>query len=351
MSRKPWAAPILTSVEAPTSLVDEQGKVIFGHFDGPVTTLGQKDFHYKTCMDSDASKWAKHFHYKQFQFVSIVTPHYIIGVALADIRYLGSAFCYLYDIKRGKLLESNWLKPLGLGYQTSASPFNGVAAISGRKGHFKMEIVDGVWHLTLQSLAIDAELSLQPAALSLPMAMCSPTGYNGWTYTQKHNGLKVLGRLFINDEPQPLQRVCAGYDFSAGYMRSETSWRWASINALTSTGSIGLNLAAGVNETGTTENVFWHDGERHLLGPVRFQFTRQPGGQSSGIWRVFSDNGQVNLRFSSVDSRFEKLNLWLLKSNFRQYIGYFDGYVIDNFGQKHEIINTLGLTEDHFAKW
>ncbi|WP_442800653.1 hypothetical protein [Shewanella sp. AS1] len=30
--------------------------------------------------------------------------------------------------------------------------------------------------------------------------------------------------------------------------------------------------------------------------------------------------------------RQEKRNLWLLKSNFRQYIGYFDGYVIDSDG-------------------
>ncbi|MCW1890289.1 DUF2804 domain-containing protein [Vibrio chagasii] len=31
------------------------------------------------------------------------------------------------------------------------------------------------------------------------MAMCTPTGYSGWTYTQKkHNALTVTGTLEIN---------------------------------------------------------------------------------------------------------------------------------------------------------
>ncbi len=47
-----------------------------------------------------------------------------------------------------------------------------------------------------------------------------------------------------------LDHARAGYDFSAGYMRRETSWRWASINAEINSTGIGLNLAAGVNETG-----------------------------------------------------------------------------------------------------
>ena len=43
-------------------------------------------------MDKPASRWAQHFDYKQFQFVSIVTKDYVIGAAIADIRYLASAF-------------------------------------------------------------------------------------------------------------------------------------------------------------------------------------------------------------------------------------------------------------------
>ncbi|MCZ8488432.1 DUF2804 family protein [Vibrio lentus] len=62
-------------------------------------------------MDTKANAWQRHFHYKQFQFVSIVTTTHIIGVAIADIRYLGSAFVYLYDIENNQLEECSWLRP------------------------------------------------------------------------------------------------------------------------------------------------------------------------------------------------------------------------------------------------
>lgn len=341
---------LLNTQKAPESLISKySGKPEFGHFDGFISSLGVNDFHYFNEMDKPAGRLAKHFHFKQFQFINLVTPRFVIGVALADIRYVGSAFCYLYDIERNKLIESSLLRPLGLGYQMSHSPGDGVARIAGRKIGIEFNIVEGQWHLTLETSQISASLSFTPLPLSLPMAMCTPTSYNGWTYTQKHNGLKVSGELLVNHEPQPLNQALGGYDFSAGFMRRETSWRWASINAHIAEGIMGLNLAAGVNETGACENVFWINGERHLLGPVHFEFERQ--GADSPQWRIYSDDGRINLVFNPINCRKEKLNLLLLKSNFRQYLGYYTGEIIDGGGHRYQLNNILGLTEDHYAKW
>ncbi|MCZ4337450.1 DUF2804 domain-containing protein [Shewanella colwelliana] len=336
---------------APDSLILPSGQVQYGHFDGPAQTLGLANFRYFDCMDKPAGWLANHFHFKQFQFVSVKTARYLIGVAIADIRYVGSAFCYLYDIKANRLVEATWLKALGMGYKMSDSPVSGEAKIASGKGHISFKLLDGQWQISLETALLSAQLSLEAPALSLPMAMCNPTGYSGWTYTQKHNGLKVKGSLSINHEPQPLNCALAGYDFSAGYMRRETSWRWASINAQVGESTIGLNLAAGVNETGCNENVFWVDGERHLLGPVQFEFSRQKSSPSQSSWRISGNDGQIELQFNAKNCRQEKLNLWLIKSNFRQYIGYFDGFIIDNKGRKHELARVLGLTEDHFARW
>ncbi|MCH1929304.1 DUF2804 domain-containing protein [Shewanella sp. A25] len=335
---------------APDSLINSKGYPHFGHFDGIVSTLGLSEFAYFDTMDRPASFWAKHFDYKQFQFVSIVTGRYVVGVALADIAYLGSAFCYTYEIKTNRLIEQTWLKPLKLGYSMTPSPCNGQAVIGREGGSIRFEIVDGLWRLILDTKRLKADVTLHPAALSLPLAMCSPTGYNGWTYTQKHNGLTVKGQLTIDHEPQPLNQAFAGYDFSAGYMRRDTSWRWASINGQIDEGVIGLNLAAGVNETGVTENVFWINGERHLLGPVQFDFDRY-GLPGNVIWRIYSHDGRIDLEFSARNCRSEKRNLLLFKSNFRQYLGYFNGSVSDLQGRRYQLNNVLGLTEDHYARW
>ena len=334
---------------APDNLINCHGEPVYGQFDGIVANLNVDDFDYYNVMDKPIGKLKKYFHYKQFQFVSIVTPHYVIGVAIADIRYVGSSFCYLYDIHHNQLTETTWLRPGNTGYSMGRSPKDSVTQMGRNTNKVQFEIVDGQWHLQIKTKNIDADIRLESPALSLPMAMCTPTAYNGWTYTQKHNGLKPVGTLTINQEPQPLNFALASYDFSAGFMRRETSWRWASLNADIEQGTIGLNIATGVNESGNSENVFWINGERHLLGAAQFNFSRHNGNKEG--WHIQSDNGQVDLHFTPRNVRSEKLNLILLKSNFRQFIGDYNGVIHDNSGKKYKLSNVLGLAEHHYAKW
>ncbi|MBT1444668.1 DUF2804 family protein [Shewanella sp. JM162201] len=324
------------------------GKPLFGQFDGPVASLGLDSFSATTDMDKPASWPHRYFGYKQFEFIAIHTPAYLIGIALADIRYLGSGFCYVFDKGRNRLHETHWLRPPG-SYALGPSPVSATSEMAGVRIHRH----DGGWavalNLLLDGLPLVADITLEALPLSLPMAMCSPTGYSGWTYTQKHNALSVKGTLCVNHEPQPLSRALAGYDFSAGFMRRETSWRWASINAMVDGRRLGMNLAAGVNETGSSENVLWLDGVRRHLGPVHFDFNRSAA--NGGSWRIWSERGELDLTFTPRGCRSEKLNLWLLKSNFRQYLGHFSGWVRELDGSQLRLEAVWGLTEDHFAKW
>lgn len=341
----------------PHCLMNSSGAPLFGQFDTPVENLAVDQFCYFNSMDKPANKLSKYFSYKQFQFVSINTGKFIIGAAIADISYLGSGFVYVFDIANNTLLEKSWLRPPGIGYKTSASPNNGCASIGSSVNNIEITITQGRWQLRINTDIISANLTLGPANNDLPLAMCSPTGYNGWTYTQKHNALTVDGQLYINHQAQDLSQTLAGYDFSAGFMRRETSWRWASINAHIGDSVFGLNLAAGVNETGSSENVFWLNGKRHYLPAVQFKFTRQRNSKlSTQPWHIVSTgiNGQpaqVDLTFTPINSREERLNLWLLKSNFRQYIGHYSGSIRDSEGNETIINNILGLSEDHFARW
>ncbi|WP_228289615.1 DUF2804 domain-containing protein [Shewanella cyperi] len=343
------AAHTLVTHEQLDCLLSKGGKPRFGHFDLPPRSLGSGDFPLHNEMDKPVSRLGRHFSFKQFEFVAIHTPRYVLGLAIADIRYLGSGFCYLYDKSAAKLYQKQWLRPPVASYQLGESPWQGESAMG--PVHFYRD--QGLWRVLLdtdiQGRQVRAELELRPMPLSLPMALCSPTGYSGWTYTQKHNALAVGGSLSVNHEPQPLGRALAGYDFSAGYMRRETSWRWASINAWLGEHTLGLNLAAGVNETGSSENVLWLDGVRQHLSPVHFDFDRHAG--EDGLWRIWSERSELELSFRPEACRKEKLNLGLLKSNFRQYLGHFDGWVVDTQGKKHQLKAVPGLTEDHFAKW
>ncbi|MCJ2375276.1 DUF2804 domain-containing protein [Vibrio sp. ZSDZ34] len=329
------------------SLITDAGQPQFGQFDNLFSDLGIDKFKYFNEMDGLASRWAKYFHYKQFQFVCIVTPDYLIGIAIADIRYLGSGFCYLYEIESNTLHEESWLRPMNLGYQTTPSSSFGQASIHHNAIQFLIH--EGEWRVKINTNGVQCDVQLTADQESYPLAMCTPTGYRGWTYTQKHNALGLAGELKVRGQTQDITRCLASYDFSAGYMRRETSWRWASLNAVVEGVGVGLNLAQGVNETGECENVLWIGNQRIHLGLVNFVFDRHKPYEQT--WRVSTKDGRVDLQFKPINTRKEKMNVYFLKSNFRQFIGHFEGYVIDTSGHRVELNQVIGLVEDHYAKW
>lgn len=331
---------------APRDLINHQGMPIFGHFDNIPHTISDEKFFYKTCMDRPASRFRKYFDFKQFQFVSIVTKSNIIGLAIADIRYLSSSFIYVYDKENNTLIDIKTLRPLWFDRKTSKSPFSGLTEI--KKSNLQFHIQDGHWRIKVSHPSIKIDAFLSPIKNSTPLALCTPTGYSGWTYTQKHNTLNIEGQITVAGKLVDLNGALASYDFSSGYMRRETSWQWANINGRNDSCTLGLNISSGVNETGTTENTLWVNGHKHAVSPVMFRINRE---KPDDAWAISSLQGDINLTFKPHKKRSEKINLWLLKSNFRQFIGQFDGFIFDQQGQKHCIDGVWGLTEDHYAKW
>ncbi|MDP2715056.1 DUF2804 domain-containing protein [Rheinheimera sp.] len=337
----------MLSAPPENNLLGTDGLPRFGYFASPVTRLNLAQFTYYNVMDRPASALAKYLHYKQFQFVSISHADWQIGVAIADIRYAASAFCYFYQRSTQQLDEISLLKPFSLGVQMSNTPVAGSARINGKQ-HICLTPKGYNWQLTLQGELLSGNLMLHGGENAQPIALCTPTGYNGWTYTQKHNALALSGELHYRGTALDLSTALAGYDFSAGYMRRETSWRWGSISATLPQGRFGLNLANGVNETGATENCLWLDGRLQLLPPVSIGLNRQ---QPTQPWQFSSTDQQVCLQFTPQQCRRERLNLGILASNFRQYCGFFSGSILLQNGEKLILDQVPGLAEDHFARW
>lgn len=90
------------------------------------------------------------------------------------------------------------------------------------------------------------------------------------------------------------------------------------------------------------------DGERVLMPAVMFDFDRH---NPDSAWHIYDTSGQIDLTFTPKNVRKERLNLWLLKSNFRQFVGRFKGTISLSDARLIELDDVMGLTEDHFAKW
>lgn len=330
-------------------LINAKGQVAPGVLDEPVEEINYLDYDLRTVMDRPRSRLSRRWRFNQFQFVSAMGSGWVFGLAMVDLKVLANGFFYLYDFESGQMLEKSFLQPLARDTRIEPFPEHGTASFI--KGDLAMRILPFAGGRTVLVTApggIRIELTLKEDLD--PLRLVCPAGYNGWVYTRKSAGLPVEGEVRWDHRIWRCDEATRGsIDWSCGFMRRETAWNWACLAGRLQDGrSLGLNLAAGVNETGMTENALWLDGRLHKLGAAQFRFDRyQPGNN----WHVSTGDGRVDLHFVPAGVRREKLNALVLASNFRQYVGTFNGTIMDETGARIPVNGLPGLMEDHYARW
>ncbi|MEJ6067497.1 DUF2804 domain-containing protein, partial [Psychrobacter sp. 16-Bac2893] len=128
-----------------------------------------------------------------------------------------------------------------------------------------------------------------------------------------------------------------------------------------------LNLSMGVNETGTSENACWLDGQICYLPPVMFlrDALNLPSNQQDTVanrlddtpqpWHIYHQNlgwsnADIDLTFTPMTVYKKTDNFGIVASIFEQWLGFYNGEI----RIKQEVIkldNVMGLAEDHYAKW
>ena len=340
----------------PERLADHQGRVHFGFFDGAVPEINGRDHDYRTPMGSPASRFARHFDYKQFQYFGIISDQLLAGCAFAHTGWIGIAFFYTFEPATGRLREYTWRSPLGKALTLSSSPVSGDSlfqqgSVTLRMGYARSgQRLIKTLSVDIPDLALEARME-EPASYE-SMSLCTRTGVNGWVYANKVAGVPVTGSLTERKGGQnqvfEALAACGHHDFSAGYMRRQTFWNWACLSGSVNGQHLGLNLSCGVNETSYTENCLWLDGQLIKVDTTQFQYERD---NLLAPWRVTSGDGQVDLTFEPLGNHRERMNLGVFASNFSQLFGRFTGTLHLHDGRTLSVDNLYGFVEEQYAKW
>lgn len=334
-------------------LINASGQPSYGVFPDSIEQINYMDFDLRTPMDRKLSNLSKRFKFNQFQFIGLISPELIVGIAIVDLKIASNCFIYLYEPDTQQFEEFSFIQPLALNTRIEPFPNDGEATF--RKGDnrvsFKATARPGVRKVSVSltsGLTIDA--TIDESTSYNPLAVCSRAGYQGWVFTQKSNALVCNGQVSWKNKTYDLERIkaLASVDWSCGFMRRETFWNWGSLSCTLPDGRrLGFNLAAGVNETGTSENALWLDGKLIKVDMVDFQFDRY---QPKHAWAMRSNDGIIQLHFEPKGQRKEKMNALVAASNFTQHFGQY-------YGEIHlpdEVITLdgeWGFSEDHYAKW
>ena len=328
-------------------LIQANGQPHYGRFSELPKKIDYQAYQYKSPYGEVLSGWRKRLKYKKFKFCSIQHGHYTIGLAIADIAWAGHGFVYIYNHMTGEVQEWNAINLLSRNTVLDEQPLFNQSFFE--KSPFQIEIqhANGVRYIRVTKYG-EIKLSARIfCAGTDPLSMCSPTGINGWTYTQKLTTLGCEG-YFVNKTGQTIQfheRTFASLDDTCGFLRPETAWFWLSCNFWdTENRRVGLNLASGVNESFGNENCLWINGVLYPLTDVLFQ------PEDDGSWSIRSLDHRLNLTVSTGWRRYENLNLRLVGSQFSQWQAKISG-TIQQDGTEIILLNEYGLLEQHYAKW
>jgi hypothetical protein len=329
-------------------LIQSNGQPRYGRFDQVPSEINLDDYRYKTPYGDVRTGWRKQIKYKKFKFCGLQHQQYSIGVAIVDLSWAGHGFYYVYDHLSEKVVEWNAIQPLGLKTQLDEQPLFSQSYFKKSGYEFEMQHANGVRYIQVTKkgqIQLKAQIACEGTE---PLSMCSPTGINGWTYTQKQTALTVEG-FFIDPNQQRVEfnaESLAALDDTCGFLRPETAWFWLSCQFRDEQNRrIGLNLASGVNESFGNENALWVDGKIYPLTDILFEQ------QSDKAWSIRSLDERLNLVVETAWCRFENLNLRLVGSQFNQWQAKVSGTIDQVNIDTVQLKNQYGLLEQHYAKW
>lgn len=328
-------------------LIQANGQPRYGRFSALPNQIDIRRYEYRTPYGKVLNGWRKQLKYKKFKFCSIQHQHYTIGLAIADIGWAGHAFVYVYDHLHNDVMDWNAINILAMQTKVDEQPLFNHSHFVKSEMQVDIEHANGVRYIRVSKYG-ELQLSARIfCAGTDPLSLCTPTGINGWTYTQKLTTLGCEG-FFKNKRGQMVQfndRTFASLDDTCGFLRPETAWFWLSCNFWdTQKNRIGLNLASGVNESFGNENCLWVNGVLFEISDILFEQ------QSDELWHIRSLDGALDLTVHTSWRRYENLNLRLVGSQFSQWQAKISGS-IRHKDSEVILLNEYGLLERHYAKW
>lgn len=339
------------ALDARPALIDPQGRVRHGCFDGPLA-FNVEAFRLRGFFGGEVSGLRRRLAFGGFSFLGISTGEVMVGLAAVRLGYAAHLFGYAYDFGTGELIE---VAARGLPSQVSFPLDPDAHVIEGAAGGCRLRLDKSHARGTLEVEAVFGKrLSVQGRFAygfrDRPLRVVNPScgDPRRFTFTEKGSPLRAEAlsvRVDGRERAGDLARSAALADWSAGFFNRHTNWLWAAFAGFLTDGTpVGANFAALVNESFYPENAYWIGGERVRLDRLIFDYDPEDPGRTD--WRVFTEDGQVDLRFKPLGSRGERTWLPFVKVNFRQFVGEYSGRL-----GPVTLEGLRGLAEVHLSVW
>lgn len=340
----------------PARMVEENGSINFGTYSTPFRNANILD---APLYSFPVPRFWKKFRLKEWQHFGFITPTHYFGMVLFDAKFMGVSFFYVYDRVTKNRFEHG-RQGSGKSVRVAGQLYDDACRFDA-KGYLLR--VENQLERGCHRIFIDIESSQDGPAIKgeitihedlnviEPLVQVSPITSFRPFYTHKV-AAPASGSIVVGSRKMVLERgACIVLiDEQKTYYPYSSFWKWGTAAGYNDNGKLlGFNLCQNIiaDDEDFNENCFWVDGKIFCLKAARFEYDK-----IMDPWIIKTTDGKLNLSFTPLDERAEKINVaGIISSDFHQPFGLYNGSFKDDRGAVHPIKDFFGLAEYHETRY
>lgn len=340
---------------SPAQMVAEDGTINFGTFRTPFRRANILDAPLYTF---PTPRFWKNFRLKEWQHYGIITPTYYFGMVIFDAKFAGISFFYAYERIKNIRFEHN-RQTVGKSVRIAEQPYhdNCLFDAKGYSLRFENNLDQGRHRLFIDIAqsknrpSVKGEITVyEDLKIIEPLVQVSPITSTRPFYTHKA-AAPVSGMIKLGVQEIVLeQNSCiALIDEQKTYYPYFGFWKWATAAGYSDDGKLlAFNLCRNMiaGDEDYNENCFWADGKIFCLKSASFDFddVMKP-------WRIKTTDGILDLSFVPLGERSQDLNAGIIRSDFHQPFGLYQGAFSDGRSVQYSMKDLFGLAEHHVTRY
>ncbi len=298
---------------------------------------------------------------------------YAVLVTLGDLGYVGLASVSLLDFVRVAYHTASVVTPFPLGrFRLPESSSSGTSAFENGRVSIRFKVEDGVRSLRARFARFDGDEPLVFEAVlddepqdSIVVALPWKEDAKAFCYSQKTIAMRARGSfkkglLIHGFNPADSFGLL---DWHRGvWARGDTwlcgvaqGWQDGRGGSASGTHRFGFNVGYRLgDESMSCGNVLFVDGIAHKIGKVNLGIPERRGGQGGKVadrydftrpWRMVEDNGRIDLTFTPILDRADRLDYRFASSDEHQVFGSFCGTAVLDDGSSFVVEDLYGSIE------
>jgi hypothetical protein len=300
---------------------------------------------------------------KRWDYWSIQAEDLLLSGVVAHLDFFGTSDVWWLDMSTFAQGGRGCGSPGGKGFELPDVPGSVPLTIEARNYRFTMRDDDaGNTFLSAHWVEKSGERAELSAVIEMPpghetLNVVIPWSNTLFQFTSKHQARPARGELQVGDRTwtfggdDAAAEAWGVIDIGRGRWPYRTVWNWGGGAGRAADGTVvGLQFGGKWTVgTGFTENGVFVNGRLSKIGreldwAYDWDDPMQP-------WRVRDPGGQIDVVLTPRYDKYGLIDAKLMRRETHQVFGTWDGYVVDDDGDRHDLSGLQGFAEESRARW